>query len=227
MARAVTKERPQSESKTSVEMFGPGGESLYKGTVGDFSAKAAAIAKNRSAAHLTDLYAELGLPGSAATLFHGVPHEDDFNGNDFLPGEEKLRPLFHALVDRFHDEFFHLKEAEVRLFWKKTGGMTGGRATLGKCQKASGLIEFYSDANYIIWLAADHLLQMSFTNWQVLALLYHEMRHTVVDDKGKFGVQGHDFEGFFDELETFGGWDNSAEQILRSAQKTLQPGLFD
>jgi hypothetical protein len=153
-----------------------------------------------------------------------IPQIKEFSESEFISADDVLLPFYEALRRHFHDEFWFLEEARVKLFWKEKGGSSGGSDTLGKCQKPSGLLRHYSDCDFIIWIAADHCRARGFTNWQILALLYHEMRHTNFDNNtGKLTLQGHQFEGFVDELERFGGWRLSALNIIEAARRL--PGM--
>jgi hypothetical protein len=190
------------------------GKTLFEGTGEEFSQHVNSIRQTAP----EDLYRRLELDGNAEDPFD-VPQDDEFSGSDFLSADEDLREMYDALREHFHDEFWFLAPAKVMLFWKAKGGSGGGNITLGKCQKPSGLLRHYSTADFIIWLAADHLREGKFTRWQVLALLYHEMRHTNYDGNGKFVIRGHEFEGFVDEIERFGPWRNNAKAIISAAQK--------
>ncbi|MDQ4121705.1 MAG: hypothetical protein M3209_09695 [Acidobacteriota bacterium] len=190
------------------------GRTIFDGTADEFQEAVNAI---RQAAP-KELYQKLGLEGHPDDPFD-VPADDEFPGSDFLSADEDLRDMYEALRGHFPDEFWFLEPAKVMLFWKAKGGSGGGNDTLGKCQKPSGLLRHYSTADFIIWLAADHLRERKFTRWQVLALVYHEMRHTNCDGNGKFVLRGHEFEGFVDEIERFGAWKTNAESIIKASQK--------
>lgn len=112
-----------------------------------------------------------------------------------------------------------MEDADVKLWWKLKGGKGGGNVTLGKLQKPSGLLLHFSRADYVVWFAADHCRERNFTNWQILALLYHELCHAAQDENGEFAVRGHEYEGFYDEIKLFGGWRENAKAIISVAQK--------
>ena len=108
-----------------------------------------------------------------------------------------LEEIGEALIKEYFPDF---PECEIDYLWKGDGGRSGGKATLGKTEKPSGLTLYYGNTDYVIWLAADHVGGLEFTNWQVEALLYHELCHVreEEDENGnkKLAIAPHDFEGF-------------------------------
>lgn len=193
------------------------GKTIFSGTGDEFSSAVQAISLPKN------LYRNLRLDGRAGDTFP-VPGEEDFDDGEFLNAEDAVAEFVSKLIEHFHDEFFHLEDAKIRFFWKAKGGSSGGNNTLGKCQKPSGLLKHYADADYVIWFAADHLRSFHFTRWQMLALVYHELRHTGLGEKGEYIVLGHHFEGFVDEIERFGPWKINAKAVITAAQKLP---LFD
>jgi len=101
-----------------------------------------------------------------------------------------------------------------------------GRSTFGQCQKPSGLLGYYSSVDYVIWLAADHCRACSFTHYQVEALLFHELKHTgqrQTDEGPVWILQGHDWEGFFEEILIYKDW----RPDIAHLRKAFQLNLFD
>lgn len=117
----------------------------------------------------------------------------------------------------------------IRYLWKARGGAPGGKLTMGKCKKLSGDTEYYAGADYEIWLAADHLAEQGLTNFQVEALLYHELLHVLEEkdeEKGisKLSVRPHDNEVFIGEIEHYGFWDTDIANLARAVQGRLALG---
>jgi hypothetical protein len=151
-----------------------------------------------------------------------VPKKDDFE-REFAPAPD-LAEIAEALIDAHQDRFGWIRDyCRVVYLWKAEGGAVNGCATLGKCQKPGGLLKLFSDAQYIIWLAADHARDLYLTRWQVEALLFHEMSHTRMGDNGP-ALRGHDFAGFRSELEQYGAWESD---LRLAAQAFQQLALFD
>jgi ssDNA-binding Zn-finger/Zn-ribbon topoisomerase 1 len=162
---------------------------------------------------------ELGVPDEtfdipSSVLNEEIPYEKD-------SGE--LKKYYAALLYEF-TEFSYLADARIHFLWKAKGGKSGGREVWGKCKKPGGELAYYSDADYIILFSADHCFKNGLKNWQILALLYHELKHTAVDENGNFTTVGHEFEGFNDELKLFGAWNHSASEIVKTSRELP---LFD
>ena len=171
-----------------------------------------------------ELYYKLeldGLPEAVYEIPEGILNEEANIQHD----GGRIAKFYKRLLYEFgNTEFNHLTNAKIHFLWKSKGGKNGGRRILGKCKKPTGELRFYADADYVIVFSADHCSElnenkMPIKNWQILALLFHELKHTCIDKNGKFSTKGHDFEGFHRELELFGGWKSDAEQIIKTSQK--------
>jgi hypothetical protein len=158
-----------------------------------------------------------------------VPVEGDFiieeEERDFLRHQELAR-IGEALIER-RGAFSDLKNCRVIFLFKKEGGKSKGTLTLGRCLKPSGLLSYFSRTDFIIWAAADHCRLYQFTYWQIEALLFHELKHAVVERKAdedrKLSLKPHDWEGFVDEIRFYGAWRSSIERL----REVFQPTLFD
>ena len=143
---------------------------------------------------------------------------------DFM-AKSSLEEMASGLIGNW-PELNILDDFRIRYLWKAKGGATGGRPTLGKTVLTSGLLQFFGECDWVIWLAADHCRAMEFSDEHVEALLYHELLHCQVDEEadGKLGLQGHDFEGFYREIERYGFW----TQDLATTRDSIQARLaFD
>lgn len=118
----------------------------------------------------------------------------------FLPAPE-LEAVANELIAELH-EFRHLRVRRLLCRWKREGGRANGRARLTGSQKLSGLLADTTGAQWLVWVAADHLGAGTLTAWQFEALVYHELMHIRAGD----GVRDHDFVGFIGELERYGMW---------------------
>jgi len=150
-----------------------------------------------------------------------VPVDDAFQG-DFLPAPE-LEEVALALM-REHRMLDDELEANVTVLWKRKGGTSGGRPTLGKCAKLSGLARFFGNVEFVVWVAADHVRAEGLTRWQVEALLYHELLHADLDDEKGWTTRGHDVEVFAAELAEYGAWKRDLSMFVETVR---QLPLFD
>jgi hypothetical protein len=165
---------------------------------------------------------------SPATYFP-MPYDGQFvSGESNEPTEflmsEELSRLGNALIEQ-RGCFSDLVHCRVLFLFKKKGGNNKGKMKLGQCQKPTGLLSYFSNTDFVIWVAADNCI--GFTYWQIEALLFHELKHASVDydEKGekKLAVEGHDLEAFVDEVRLYGAWKADIEQM----KKAFQPTLFD
>lgn len=160
---------------------------------------------------------------TAPAIHVRVPTEEHFGGDDFLPAPD-LDALYTQLV-RQNDTLDHLAQVEVAIRWKRTGGKKGGRPVFGKTAKRSGLLSAFTSADFVVWLAADHVLAAEYTDRQITALLHHELMHISFvdpedDEEGarKYVLVGHDFEFFAEEIKTYGAW----EELLQEAAAAFE-----
>ena len=156
------------------------------------------------------------------------PQDDEFFGKDFMPAEA-LDELSAELTER-HDELNFIRDHDLQVLWKRSGGRKGGRGVLGKCSAPSGLLRFYSGKDWVIWLAADHVRAHRFNAQQTEALLYHEMLHCAVEEESadrppKITTVSHDVEVFNKEIERYGLWMQDLKDISATIGKQLSLGL--
>lgn len=152
-----------------------------------------------------------------------VPVESEFFGDDFLE-DPRLDEVGEGVRAARHLP----REPRVIYRWKKKGGTTQGMLKMAFCQKLSGAAKHLGDADYLVWVAADHLRSEGYTAGQVEALLYHELLHIRVeeDEEGEitFGVRHHDVEFFFEEYRDYGAWKVELERA-EHAMRQLGMGL--
>lgn len=157
-----------------------------------------------------------GAPGHQRRLVTGgdpdamypVPSADQFVNELGDPCEYlhagDLEAIANALLRDETPELTGARLARVRYLWRREGGSSHGRRRLGRCQRASGLLQYWADCDFIIWLAADHLRECNATAYQVESLVYHELLHISTDETGRPSVRGHDWEGFVTEILRYG-----------------------
>ena len=139
-----------------------------------------------------------------------------------------------VLISRHPEHLDHLRRLSVTYLWKRQGGKSKGRATFGKCSKPSGLLKHFSEAHFVIWLAADHCRAAGYTDREIEALLFHEMLHTSVSEVDENTGRGggpallpHDLEVFRAEVEIYGLWAPELQEVAPAFAKASQPSLFD
>jgi hypothetical protein len=168
-------------------------------------------------------FAESGLCPTAAA----------FGDAEFLQSPA-LTLLAADIIDEF-PEFEDLQNIRITYDFKKKGGRTGGADKIGQCTKASGLLAAHGDAQFYIWLAADHVAGYAFDFDQVRAALYHELAHIRYQEKdgaeagdepdGEWRIVAHDFEGFTGEMERYGLWRSDLRRMVQTTSNLKQSGL--
>lgn len=139
-----------------------------------------------------------------------IPDEREFDdkGMDFLT-DAGLESIGRELIQERPD-LAHLLVSGIAYLWKKKGGKRRQHLILGQVTQASGLVRFYSEQDFIVWLAADHLREQAvkpgmISRLHARALIHHELLHLGWDaEKGQVIMVGHEFEGFLKEIEVYG-----------------------
>ena len=150
-----------------------------------------------------------------------IPDDDAFGSQEFLP-DKKLTAIGQWLVDEA-PEVALAGPFTVHYLWKRKGGASKGAPVLGKCVKPSGALKFYAQADFIVWLAADHIFLAEFDNTQIQAVVFHELKHIGQDDEGNATIEPHDAEVFTDELARYGPWKPDLRGLVETAQQLEMP----
>lgn len=169
------------------------------------------------------------LCGSSKTNLYPVPEDTEFDVSEsgFIsaPGLERLASL---LIGCYAEKFDHLSRLKIRYAWKRKGGTSKGKAKFGAVQAITGAAQFVSgeQVEYLVWVGADNVRDNNFTEYQVEALLFHELCHFGFVD-GELCLVGHDFEGFADELGYYGLWNQSIKNFGAAVAEPIQRSLFE
>lgn len=146
-----------------------------------------------------------------------VPLEDTFEEADFLPAHD-LDLMLTRLINKHETLFSHLVNLQITCLWKAKGGASKGKKTLGKVQAATGLVGYFSECDFVIWLAADNLRGQ--VERVIEACLMHEALHISWNmEDGKVQVVDHDFAGFTEEIRFYGLWRVDLEKMAKSVQQ--------
>lgn len=161
-----------------------------------------------------------------------VPVEMDFGDEAFLPAAD-MEALGQSLIERYPDTLGHLTDVQIAYLWKKSGGKRGGKGVYGKTSKRGGLVSAFCAADFIVWLAADHVAEAEYTQKQIEHLLKHELTHIGYEDPAdddedgerKYVLVSHDLEVFLSDIREMerDGWD---ELLHEAAAAFKQAALF-
>lgn len=158
---------------------------------------------------------ELVTAGDPETMLV-LPSKDDWAGDDFLLAPNLAKIGEELIASR--GELAHLDPAKILYLFKRKGPEKP-RRKLGTCQKPGGLLEYFSKADFIVCLMANNCLGL--TNWQVEAVVYHELKHAGITEKGEWTTMPHDCECFAQEIERYGLWKSDLAKIARASEKAM------
>lgn len=148
-----------------------------------------------------------------------VPAEPDFDaqGGEFIEAQG-CEKIGEALIQS-RDSFASLRDAHVLYLWKRKG-TTKPKMVLGRCNRPSGLLGYYSQADFIIWFAANNCRDNGITRWQMEALIFHELKHAKMED-GVAVLVPHDCEVFAEEIDRYGLWKRDLQPIAAAVSNAL------
>jgi hypothetical protein len=158
-----------------------------------------------------------------------VPFDTQFLA-DFMPAPE-LAMLADELVSECEDLHpIHQHEITIQYLWKRKGGTAGGRERYGNIQAMSGLLRFFGQASFAVWLAADHLRRRSFDDRKIEAQLFHELMRIAIEEDDESGIvtiglRSPDVHAFLPEIARYGLWSTGLEEAgptLRQAALNLE-----
>lgn len=152
-----------------------------------------------------------------------VPPDTHFDEQDDYLESQALDHMADAERTRW-SEFRHLKQARIRVLWKRKGGKGGGKNTWGKAATLSGLLRHYVPEDFVIWLAADHCREAQLSQIDLQALIYHELCHCWFEEdettgEMKWSVRAHDVTAFTSEVERYGAWTPDLRQMRRTYEQ--------
>lgn len=126
------------------------------------------------------------------------------NDGDFV-GPARRAPLLHEMANQLiedYESFEHLRSVTLAIYWKRKGGSSQGRKKYSGHGPAGWQLNTECGADFVIWLAADHCRLNALDKAAIMALLRHELCHIQPGpEDGQLIIAGHDFEGFYTELD--------------------------
>ncbi len=126
-------------------------------------------------------------------------------------------------------ELRHLRQFTVKILWRREGGKSQGIPKMADAKPAAGLAKFYTEADFVIWVAADHAAEAKLTPLQFEAMIFHELMHCGqrVNDQTNESTPAtvpHNAEFFVEEIDRYGIW----RADIGSVQKRIaQKGLWE
>ncbi len=159
--------------------------------------------------------------GADYTLEHPypVPSDEAFGGKEFVHAEDLTR-LAAELRERYHADFWHLKDVRIAIYWKRRTASKSGKVSWFDTRRANPLEASEIGAEFIVWVAASYCREPAITLEKITAALIHSLLHIGWnDEKQEAKYRGHDFEGFKREIEICGyDWQPDLEAAADSFQ---------
>lgn len=169
---------------------------------------------------VAELDSQPGLPGLPAKELVAPP---DFEAAYLFA--DSLRAMAEKLIGQHGVKFSHLTPLKVDYLWRRKGGKRRGKPNLSDCGRPSGMLAFYSKADFVVWIAANHVRELGLSPQQVEARLFRELLRCGVDaDTQEPMVYPFDFEGFGAELAHYGAYSADLYRLVETAQEVA---LFD
>lgn len=139
--------------------------------------------------------------------------------------DEVLESVVQDLAERYPN-LKHLSGLTIRVYWQKAGRTRNGAPNMGGIKKPSPWYEVGSGAgaDYLLWLAADHIADQQYTGFQLEAFLFHQLCSLQQNEEGEVKVQAPDFVGYLPEIEAYGLW---RVPLKEAGERFRQPSLFE
>jgi hypothetical protein len=155
------------------------------------------------------------------------------NPNDFLREfleDENLESLLEALIVHY-PEFAPFGDLTIRVLWQKDAGKEDGRLKLGSLSKQSNMTRYLANVDYVVVVNYKAAAVYELNNWQMEALLFHQLEHIEIDedDDGevKLKTRPHDMALFYAEVLNYGTWTldlkNTANAFRQATLWEIEP----
>jgi len=113
---------------------------------------------------------------------------------DYVMSEEYAEEGFEVMRQRLPE----LLNAQVSIGFLKSfkKKRKGPKVVFGECKKVPDIWKVYCPHDFVIIVYELNCVEAEFTDEQYKILLWHELKHVGIDEKGNFYVEPHDFEDF-------------------------------
>lgn len=116
---------------------------------------------------------------------------------------EKYKALADKVIED-REDLHWLRNADVTIGYIESdrAKVSKGRAVMGECIKVKDLYRAYIPHDFLIVIYIQNVLGLS--EQQLEILMYHELLHVSVNEKGVKSVAPHDIEDFENILDKYG-----------------------
>jgi len=122
----------------------------------------------------------------------------------YLDADTNLRRRVSKLIKT---KFPNLKGVELKVVLDKKKKKSSGKIRLAEVKLADDMIKFLTKEQSENFLGYDYIMVIDnklyefMENKDLNRVIFHELCHCYVDEKGKYKVIPHDFEGFYAEIK--------------------------
>ena len=136
-----------------------------------------------------------------------------------------------TMLDNIKESYFpELRAAKFKVFFDTKKKTSGGKFVLARISKTNDLQRYLtvdesgSDFGYDYFLYLDLLVWYNSTEADQSKILQHELFHTLVDMEkdNPYGIQGHEVETFYDEIERCKDDSRWAERLSAVAESLYE-----
>lgn len=148
---------------------------------------------------------------------------EDGRLRDFL-ADTTLASLMSGMINEYAElHWLAASVPRIGTYYKREGGKENGTPKLGGVRITRGLLRDTTGFTVVLWIAWDHAQSYDMTTDLARKVLYHNLMHLSLNDKSKFVMRPHDFEGFTMEVERFGPWHGDLSRAKVSFDQAALP----
>lgn len=114
--------------------------------------------------------------------------------------------VVETFLDVAEEHFPNIGQLKIKFVFDTKKRIKNGRLCLGTCELASDKIRYFSKDDVAVE-GYDYVLTLDKKAWQFAEpemrkrLMRHELRHVLIDEKGKLKIAPHDVEDFRIEIK--------------------------
>lgn len=104
-------------------------------------------------------------------------------------------------------------EYRIRYLWSRESRKQRGKLIFGTASLNTPEVRWLTDTEATIVLYGTTMRALAIEDWQIEAVLYHELKHLTVGKGGKLTLRDHDVYMFYDEIRRYGLYMQALERV--------------
>jgi hypothetical protein len=146
-----------------------------------------------------------------------IPADVQFDGLEYRDAPEISKIAEALIADAPELGDIAAYPPMIRYMWRRKAKKSKGATFFGNTAKVSGLAKHFGQTEWVMEIAVDVLREMKATNFQVEALIFHELKHirVTVDEDGNpsYDYVREEYAAFADEIRRYGSWHTEIEIV--------------